>query len=268
MKFKQFAGTAATAAALVAIGSLSLAQTVAVAQNVAVVNGKPIPKTRADAVVTSLVAQGQQKSPELEKMVREELINREIMMQEAERRGISNSDEVRTQLEMGRQAVIIRALFADFQKKNPVAPAEVQTEYDKFKSQAADKEYRARHILVEKEDEAAAVIAQIKGGQKFEDIAKKASKDPGSGANGGDLDWAPASAYVAEFSAAMAALNKGQMTEKAVKSQFGFHIIRLDDVRATKVPTLEEVKPQIEQQIGQRKMQEFQKGLRDKAKIQ
>jgi peptidyl-prolyl cis-trans isomerase C len=252
----------------VIIGTLVAASSAAFAQNAAVVNGKPVPKARVDAVITSLVAQGQPRTPEMEKMVREEMINREIMMQEAERRGISNNEEVRTQLEMGRQAVIIRALFADFQKKSPISPSEVQAEYDKFKAQSADKEYRARHILVEKEDEAAAIVAQIKGGQKFEDIAKKASKDPGSGANGGDLDWAPAAAYVPEFSAAMAALNKGQMTDKAVKSQFGFHIIRLDDVRATKVPTLEEVKPQIEQQLGQRKLQEFQKSLRDKAKIQ
>jgi peptidyl-prolyl cis-trans isomerase C len=262
MKFRFTAVKAAVAVSFLA------ASTLVAAQNIAVVNGKPIPKSRADGLLATLVASGQAKTPQLEQMVREELINREVLMQEAEKRGVLNSDDVRIQLEMSRQSVIIRALFADFQKKNPVSPSEIEAEYTKVKAQAGDKEFRARHILVEKEDEAKAIIAQIKGGAKFEDIAKKSSKDPGSGANGGDLDWAPPAAYVPEFSQAMAALTKGQMTETPVKSQFGFHIIRLDDTRATAVPALEEVKPQIEQQLTQKKLQEFQKTLKDKAKIQ
>jgi peptidyl-prolyl cis-trans isomerase C len=255
-------------AAALAVAGLMLAAGPLAAQNIAVVNGKPITKARADAMVEMLVKQGQPKSPQLEQMVRDELIRREIFMQEAERRGVLAQEDVRTQLELSRQSVVIRALFEDFRKKNPVAPADIQAEYDKFKAQAGDKEYRARHILVEKEDEAKDIIAKIKGGAKFEDLAKQKSKDPGSGANGGDLDWAPKAAYVKEFSDAMAALNKGQVTDTPVKTQFGYHVIRLDDTRAAQVPSLDEVRPQIEQQLAQRKLQDFEKSLREKAKIQ
>ena len=128
--------------------------------------------------------------------------------------------------------------------------------------------YRARHILVEKEAEAKAIIAQLKKGGKFDEIAKKSSKDPGSGAKGGDLDWAPAGNYVAEFSTALTALTKGQMTDTPVKSQFGYHIIRLDDVRDAQLPKLEEVKPQVAQQLQQQKLAKYQDELRAKAKIE
>ena len=130
------------------------------------------------------------------------------------------------------------------------------------------KENRARHILVEKEDEAKAVIANLKKGQKFEDLAKKQSKDPGSGANGGDLDWASAGSYVPEFSQAMVKLNKGQVTDVPVKTQFGWHVIRVDDVREAQLPKFEEVRPQIAQQLQQQKLAQFQQDLRTKAKIE
>ena len=116
--------------------------------------------------------------------------------------------------------------------------------------------------------EAQKIIADLKKGAKFEDIAKKQSKDPGSGANGGDLDWANAGSYVKEFSDAMVKLNKGQLTDAPVKSQFGFHVIRLDDVREAQLPKLEEVKPQIAQQLQQTKLGKFQDDLRAKAKIE
>ena len=155
-----------------------------------------------------------------------------------------------------------------YEKKNPVTDAEIQAEYDKFAASNGGKEYRARHILVEKEDEAKALIASIKGGAKFEDLAKKQSKDPGSGANGGDLDWANASSYVAEFSEAMVKLEKGQMTQAPVKSQFGWHIIRVDDVRQAQLPKFEEIKDQIAQQMKQQKVAAFQASLREKAKVE
>ncbi len=252
-----------------ALLTLALATGAVMAQNVAVVNGKAIPKTKADAIIADMVKSGQQqRTPELEKMVREELVRRELFLQEADKRGITTSEDVKLQAELARQAVIIRSLFADFQKKNPVTDADVKAEYDTFKAQAGDKEYRARHILVEKEDEAKDVISKLKGGAKFEDLAKKMSKDPGSGANGGDLDWAPPGAYVKEFSDAMVKLNKGQMTDVAVKTQFGYHIIKLDDTRAAQVPKMEEVKGEIEKQISQKKLAQFEADLRAKAKIQ
>jgi peptidyl-prolyl cis-trans isomerase C len=143
----------------------------------------------------------------------------------------------------------------------------VKAEYDKFKSQAGDKEYRARHILVDKEEDAKAIIAKLKGGAKFEELAKQ-SKDPGSAANGGDLDWASPASYVKPFSDALVALQKGQVTETPVKTQFGYHVIKLEDVRAAKVPSMEEVKPQIAESLQQKKLQAYQEDLRKKAKIQ
>lgn len=240
----------------------------ALAQNLAVVNGKPVPSSRIQALKQQVEASGRPVTPEVLAQIKEELIAREILMQEAKKRGLDASDEYKTQLELARQTLLIRQLFADYQKQNPVTDADIKAEYDKFAAANGGKEYRARHILVEKEDEALALIAQIKKGGSFEDLAKKASKDPGSGANGGDLDWAAAASYVPGFSAAMVKLDKGQMTDTPVKSQFGFHIIRVDDVRETQLPKLEEVKPQISQQLQQQKLSAYQDSLRAKAKIQ
>ncbi len=238
------------------------------AQNIAVVNGKPVPSSRVEALKQQVERSGRPVTPEMMGQIKEELIAREVFMQEARKRGLDATEDYKNQLELARQSILIRELFADFQKKNPVTDAEIQAEYDKFVAANGGKEYRARHILVEKEDEALALIAQIKKGGSFEELAKKASKDPGSGANGGDLDWANAGSYVPEFSAAMSKLDKGQMTETPVKTQFGFHIIRVDDVRDTKLPALEEVKPQVSQQLQQQKIAKFQETLRAKAKIQ
>jgi len=171
-------------------------------------------------------------------------------------------------MELARQALLIRELFTDYQKKNPVTDEEIKAEYDKFVAANAGKEYKASHILVEKEDEAKAIIAEINKGAKFEDIAKKQSKDPGSGAHGGNLDWATPASYVPEFTEAMIKLEKGKMTQEPVKSQFGWHVIRLDDVRDAQLPKLEDVKPQIAQQLEQQKLAKFQADLRAKAKVE
>ena len=205
------------------------------AQNLAIVNGKPVPKERADA-----------------------------LRQQVERSG----RPVKAQMELARQSIMIRELFLDEQKKNAVTDAEIQAEYDKFVAANSGKEYKASHILVEKEEEANAILAALKKGGKFEDIAKKQSKDPGSGAKGGDLDWANPSSYVSEFTEALIKLEKGKMTTAPVKTQFGWHIIRLDDVRQAQLPKLEEVKPQIAQQLQQMKTAKFQEDLRTKAKVE
>ncbi|NKE64612.1 peptidylprolyl isomerase [Ramlibacter sp. RBP-2] len=238
------------------------------AQNVAIVNGKPVPKARVDALAAQLAKSGRPVGAEMEGQLKEEVIAREVFMQEAQKRGLDASDDFKTQMELARQTLLIRELFADQQKKNPVSDAEVQAEYDKFVSANGGKEYRARHILVEKEADAKAIIASLKKGGKFEDIAKKQSKDPGSGANGGDLDWANAASYVPEFSQALIKLNKGQTTDAPVKSQFGWHVIRLDDVRQAQLPKLEDVKPQIAEQLQRQKLAKFQEDLRGKAKVE
>ena len=258
----KFSLSALTAAALIAAAPLAMAQ------NIAIVNGKPVPSTRVTALEQQIAASGRQVDEATRAQIKEEVILREVFMQEAQKRGVAGTQEFKDQMELARQTLLIRALFADYQKKNPVTDAELKGEYDKFAAANGGKEYRARHILVEKEDEAKAIIAAIKGGAKFEDQAKAKSKDPGSGANGGDLDWANAASYVTEFSEAMIKLEKGKMTETPVKSQFGYHIIRVDDVRQAKLPSFEEIKPQIAQQMQQQKLAEFQKSLREKAKIQ
>ena len=254
--------SALTAAALIVAAPLAMAQ------NVAIVNGKAVPSSRVTALEQQIAASGRPIDEATRAQIKEEVILREVFMQEAQKRGIAATPEYKEQMELARQTIMIRALFADYQKKNPVSDADLQAEYDKFAAANGGKEYRARHILVEKEDEAKAIIAAIKGGAKFEDQAKAKSKDPGSGANGGDLDWANAASYVTEFSEAMIKLDKGQMTQEPVKSQFGYHIIRVDDVRQAKLPTFEELKPQIAQQMQQQKLGDFQRSLREKAKIQ
>ena len=250
--------------ALSLVAALSLS---AMAQNLAVVNGKPVPSSRVEALKQQVERSGRPVTPEILAQIKEELIAREIFMQEARKRGLEASEDYKTQLELARQSLLIRELFANFQKKNPVTDAEIKAEYDKFVAANGGKEYRARHILVEKEDEAKALIADLKKGGKFEDLAKKASKDPGSGANGGDLDWASAASYVPEFASALVKLEKGQLTDVPVKSQFGFHVIRVDDIREAQLPKLEEVKPQITQQLRQTKLGKFQEDLRAKAKV-
>ncbi len=258
----KFSLSALTAAVLIA------ASPWAAAQNVAIVNGKAVPSARVEALAKQIAASGRPVNDEVRAQIKEEVIMREIFMQEAQKRGIAATDEYKQQIELARETLMIRALFADHQAKNPVSEADMKAEYDKFKAANSGKEYRARHILVEKEDEAKAIVKSIKGGAKFEDIAKKQSKDPGSGANGGDLDWAAAASYVTEFSEAMVKLDKGQMTDAPVKSQFGWHVIRVDDIREAQLPPFEEVKPQIEQQMTQQKMVEFQQSLREKAKVE
>ena len=256
----------ATHASLLALSAALALPLAAAAQNITTVNGKPVPKSRVDALLSQASKQGQPKTPELETQVRDEVVLREMFMQEAEKRGLSQSAEYKSQMELARQTILIRELFNEFNKKNPTSDAEVQAEYDKFKSQSSGTEYRARHILVEKEDDAKALITQIKGGASFEELAKKNSKDPGSGQNGGDLDFANPGSYVPEFSQAMMKLKKGEMTDAPVKSQFGFHIIKLEDTREAKFPPLEEVKAQIQQRLGQVRMAKFRDGIKAKSK--
>lgn len=240
----------------------------AVAQNVAIVNGKPVPSSRVDMLAQQLAKAGRPVTDEMKGQLKDEVIAREIFMQEAQKRGLDATDDYKAQMELARQTILIRELFADYQKKNPVTDADIKAEYDKFVAANGGKEYHARHILVESEDQAKKIIAQLKKGAKFEDIAKKESKDPGSGANGGDLDWATPSSYVPEFAQAMIKLKKGEMTQVPVKSQFGWHIIRVDDIRDAQLPKLEDVRPQIAQQLQQQRLAQFQDALRKNAKIE
>ena len=249
------------------LAMIAVAATPAFAQNVATVNGKAIPSAQMEAAVKQAAAQGQPDSPQLREMIKKSLIGREVLVQEATKQGVAANKEVKEALEQARQEIIIRALLVDYVKKNPVSDAEIKSAYDQFKASKGDKEYHARHILVKTEKEATDIIAKLKGGAKFEELAK-ASQDPGSAANGGDLDWAAPGNYVKPFADAMVALKDGQITEKPVQSQFGYHVIKLEGSRAAKVPSLEEIKPQIAESLTQRKVAAYRDQLIAKAKVQ
>lgn len=258
--------------AAVALVTASL-MTPAMAQNIAVVNNKPIAKSQADAIIAQLVSQGQKDSPELQQAIRDELVTREVLMQEADRRGLPANAQVKEEIERRRQQVLINALAQDFFRRNPPTDAELRKHYDQLVKQMTGKEYRVRHILVDKEAEARGLILRLKGGAKFEDLAKQ-SKDSGSAQRGGDLDWAAASNYVPPFAEAITKLGKGNTTQTPVRTQFGFHVIRVDDVRDTKPPAFQESREQIanallqNQEWQQSKFQAMITELRSRAKIE
>ena len=232
------------------------------------VNGVTIPQSRADILMKEMAAQGRPDTPQMRDAIRQELINREIVAQEAVKKGLHKRPEVATQIDLQRQAVLINAYLQDYIKAHPVSDDEVKKEYERVKESAGTREYKVRHVLVETEDEAKQIIAQVKKGASFEKLAGEKSKDQGSKGRGGDLDWATPARYVPAFGQAITKLKKGQMTEAPVQTQFGWHVIRLDDERPAKFPAFEEAKPQIEQQMRQQTVNKAFTDLRAKAKIE
>ncbi len=235
---------------------------------VATVNGVAVPRARLDALMQQQRARGAPDNEQTRTNVRDELVNREVLMQEAQKTGLGKSPEVLGQLDLARQEIIISAYLRDWVRKHPVSDAEVQKEYDRVRAEQGDREYRARHILVETEDQAKSLIAELKKGGKFEELAGKNSKDPGSKERGGDLDWHNPGDFDKQFSEAMMKLEKGKYTETPVRTRYGFHIIQLEDVRSGRFPALAEVKPRIQQQLVQSRIDELIRGLRAKAQVQ
>jgi peptidyl-prolyl cis-trans isomerase C len=233
-----------------------------------VVNGVVIPQSRIDAMNRELTQQGQPDSPERQNAVRDELVNREVIAQAAQKRGLDKNTDVAAQMEMARQAVLVRALFEDEVKKNPITDAQLQQQYEQFKASMGTNEYKVRHILVDKEDDAKAIIAELNKGGDFAKLAKDKSKDPGSKDNGGDLDWGPSARYVKPFADAVNSMQKGQTTPAPVKTDFGYHVIRLDDIRPLQVPPFTELKDQFRQRAQQQQIQRLVGELRSKAKIE
>ncbi|MBC3830475.1 peptidyl-prolyl cis-trans isomerase [Undibacterium amnicola] len=238
----------------------------AMAQNLATVNGKAIPASKAEPFVKQALAQGQKDTPQLRAMIKDRLVGTEVLLQEAEKAGYSKNEDVKIQIEMARQQILIQSLMRAHVEKNPVSEADIKAAYDKWKAQNGDNEYHPFHILVEKEDDAKVIISKLKGGAKFEELAKQ-SKDTGSAAKGGDLDWVSQANVPPAFATALATLKKGQFTETPVKTEVGFHVIKLDDVRPLKLPTMEEVKQQIGESLVQEKVQAYQQSLIKKAVI-
>jgi peptidyl-prolyl cis-trans isomerase C len=235
---------------------------------IATVNGVAVPRSRLDIMLRQQQGRGGQDNEQMRTVVREELINREVIAQEAQRTGIAKSADVQSQLDLARQEIVVGAYIRDWVAKHPISDADIQKEYDRVRSQAGDKEYRARHILVETEDQAKGMISELKKGGKFEELATKNSKDGGTAQRGGDLDWNVPGAFDKAFSDAMVKLEKGKYSDTPVRTRFGFHVIQLDDVRPVKFPALADVRPRLQQQLVQARLEELVKSLRAKAKIE
>jgi peptidyl-prolyl cis-trans isomerase C len=215
-----------------------------------------------DLLLKERLAQGGQDTPELRNAVRDELNTRELLAREARKQGLDKTNDMKTQMDLAAQTVLVRAYVADWIRKNPIPEADMRKEYDQIKGQIGDKEYKVRHILVDKEDEAKEIIGELQKGAKFDDLAKARSKDPGSKDRGGDLDWNAPSSFVKPFGDAMKATPKGKFTAQPVQTQFGWHVILVEDVRDAKVPGFDEVKPQLQQRLQAQWLDKYFKDLR------
>lgn len=253
-------------AALLVAGAIVSAPAFAQSKAVATVNGQAIPQSVYDAFVSEQKAQGAPDSPELQGAVKEELIRREILAQEAKKKGLDKKGTVPGQIELAKQAVLIRAFLSDYVQAHPISEAQLKAEYDLIKSNLGSTEYKARHVLVEKEEDAKAIIAKLDKGEKFSELAKQ-SKDPGSRDKGGDLGWSSPNAYVKPFGEALGKLKKGEYTKVPVQSDFGYHVIQLDDSRPMTPPPYEQVKAQLQQRASQQQVENLVKELRAKAKV-
>ena len=221
-------------------------------------------QSQYDVLLKERLAQGGQDTPEVRNQVKEELNTRELLAREAKKQGIDKQPDVKTQMDLASQTVLVRAYVSDWVKKNPVPEAELKKEYDTIKSQIGDKEYKVRHILVKTEDQAKDIIAELQKGAKFDELAKARSEDPGSKDKGGDLDWNAPANFVKPFGDAMKATPKGKFTAQPVQTQFGWHVIEVDDVRDAKVPAFDEVKPQLQQRMQAQWLDKYFKDLRAK----
>jgi peptidyl-prolyl cis-trans isomerase C len=248
--------------------SIPAAITTAPSGPVATVNGVAIPQQRAELLVRERAQQGQADSPQIRAAVRDELVNREIISQEAVKSGLTKKAEVLNELELVRQTVIVQAYLREYIRTHPITDAEMQKEYDRIKAELGDREYKARHILVGTEDEAKSAIADLRKGAKFDDLARKLSKDEGTKAKGGDLGWQAPGTFDKDFSTAMVKLAKGKYTDTPVKTRFGFHVIEMEDSRTAQHPPLAEVKPNLSQRLQRSRIESLVAELRQKAKVE
>lgn len=232
------------------------------------VNGIAVPQDRVALRVKAAAQQGQQDSPELRKAIKDDLINLEVLSQEAAKKGLDKQTDLAQQLELARQSVLAGAFVQDYAKSHPVSEEAMKQEYETLKNRLGGKEYKVAHILLATEDEAKAVSAALKKkGAKFDKIAKEKSNDPGSKQQGGDLGWSVPGNFVPQFAEAITKLGKGQISEP-VQTQFGWHIVKLDDIRDLKIPSFEEVRPNIQNRLQQQAIQKLITDLRANAKIE
>ena len=254
--------------AIISVLMLAINPAFAESKSAAMVNGVSIPQARIDLRVKMAAAQGQPDTIELRKKIREDMINLEVLAQEAKKAGLDKDPEVVLQTELNRMSLLGGAYVQDYAKKHPIGEEQLKQEYDNLKASLGDNEYNVSHILVATEEEAKTIISQLNKKGKFDKIAKEKSKDAGSAEKGGSLGWAVPTNFVPPFASAMVKLKKGEYTKEAVQSQFGWHVIKMDDVRNLKMPSYEELKPQIQQRLQQQMIQDLIADLRSKAKIE
>lgn len=236
---------------------------------VASVNGKKITQKQYQTHLKQRQAQNSkgQQTPVNRQVILDELINREVLLQEAKKLKLHKDKKIKAQLEQLKSNLLIQALIARSPASKPVSDKELKEVYDKQIGGADPKEFKARHILVKDEAKAKKLIEELNDGANFEEVAKKESTGP-SGKNGGDLGWFSSAQMVPAFSKATAKLKKGTHSQKPVKTRFGFHIIKLEDTRKRELPKFEDVKNQITPIIQNKRLQEYVVKLRSKAKIE
>ncbi len=235
----------------------------------ATVNGTAISEKRVDMLARQRAGHGQPNNPNLRKEVIEQLSMQILLSQEAVKKGLNKTPEVLDQIDFNQQSILANAYIQDYLKNSPISDDILKAEYEKIKGQITGSEYKARHILVEKEADAKDIIAKLRKNPKaFETLAKEKSKDLGSKANGGDLGWFDPGEMVPEFGAALAKLAKDKFTEEPVKSKFGYHVILLEDSRPKMIPPLDQIKSELQQQIQQQNVKKLLDDLKAKAKIE
>ncbi|MGC1817653.1 MAG: peptidylprolyl isomerase [Casimicrobiaceae bacterium] len=221
-------------------------------------------QSQFDLVLKQQLAKGGQDSPELRNAIKQRLNDVAMLAREAKKQGLDKDPDVKTEVDLNTESMLANAYVGDWLKKNPVPEADLKKDYESAKAQMGDKEYKVRHILVDKEDEAKEIIAELQKGAKFADLAKERSKDPGSKDKGGELGWSLPTSFVKPFGDAIKATPKGKFSAEPVHTQFGWHVLEVEDVRAAKVPSFEEAKPRLEQQAQGQWIEKHIKDLRAK----
>jgi peptidyl-prolyl cis-trans isomerase C len=253
--------------ALAAFSTLAFTPSLYAADSAATVNGKPIKQSWVDYIMKDAQSRGQTPNDGMKNAIINELVGSELAYQEAQKQGIDKLPDYQTNLELTQRKLLVNVFLQDFMKKNPVSEADKKEAYEQYKKELGDKEYSARHILVKTEAEANDILAQIKKGGDFAKLAKEKSLDPGSKEKGGDLGWFSPAGMVKPFSDAVTGLKKGEVTTTPVQTQFGWHVIKLVDTRATQVPSYDKVKDGLERTLQQRKLEKMMLDLKAKAKI-
>ena len=238
------------------------------AKPVATVNGKELSADLFDTFLQVVTGKPPaDATPEQKSQLLEQLVNMTLAAQQGEKEGLAKDSKVQAKLDLVRTQILAEAASEKYMKAHPVSETEVKAEYD-TQVAAMPKEYKARHILVEKKETAESLIRDLGAGGDFAKLAKAESKDSGSAAKGGDLGWFSGQSMVKPFSDALATLEKGAVTKTPVQTQYGWHVIQLEDSRTPQPPAFDEVKQQVEMLSQRKKLQGYVDELRKTAKIQ